>query len=135
MMRRAPSCRALVLLAAAAPLAGCVDRRIVITSEPPGAMVTLNDAEVGRTPTEVSFTYFGVYDVRLEKPGYDTLITRAEARAPIYEKPGIDLVAMAVPVTKRTIVEWHFTLQPETTDPAAMVRRGAELRAMLPPLT
>jgi hypothetical protein len=31
-------------------LAGCVERRLTITSEPSGALVTVNSKEVGRTP-------------------------------------------------------------------------------------
>lgn len=45
---------------------GCVERTITITSEPSGALVHLNDEEVGRTPLTVPFTFYGVYDVRLE---------------------------------------------------------------------
>ncbi|MEX0776779.1 MAG: PEGA domain-containing protein [Phycisphaeraceae bacterium] len=47
-------------------LAGCVERTISITSEPSGALVHLNDEEVGRTPLIVPFTFYGVYDVRVE---------------------------------------------------------------------
>ncbi|MBN8646046.1 MAG: PEGA domain-containing protein [Planctomycetes bacterium] len=108
-------------------LLGCVDRRLAITSEPPGATVLLNDAEVGATPCEVEFTYFGTYDVRLHKDGYEPLVTKAEAKAPPHEWPGLDLAAMAVPTTKRTRIEWHFTLTPAVVDDAALMARASEL--------
>ena len=54
------------LLAGTSALVGCVERRVWIDSNPPGALVWLNDAQVGRTPVDVSITHHGVYDVRLE---------------------------------------------------------------------
>jgi PEGA domain len=113
-------------------LAGCVERRMVITSEPEGALVTLNDVEVGSTPCEVDFTYFGVYDVRLKKEGFEPLATKAEAKAPFHEWPVIDLVAMAIPVKKRTKVEWHFILEPVVEDRAMLIQRAEELRGQMP---
>ncbi|MFB3120043.1 MAG: PEGA domain-containing protein [Stenotrophomonas maltophilia] len=41
----------------------------MITSEPPGALVWLNDREIGRTPVDVDFEFYGRYDVRLHLPG------------------------------------------------------------------
>ena len=117
----------LILLAAA----GCVERRIHITSEPDGALVTLNDVEVGATPCEVDFTYFGVYDVRLRKPGFEPLATKAEAKAPFHEWPVVDLAAMAVPMKKRTRIDWHFVLEPAKDDRAGLLDRAAEMRGTL----
>ncbi len=129
MNRLRPAAFSLSVLASAAALTGCVDRRIHIASTPAGATVILNDAEVGVTPCEVNFTYFGVYDVRLHKAGYEPLVTKAETKAPVHEWPGVDLAAAAVPVTKRTRIEWHFTLAPEVIDDAALMARATELRA------
>lgn len=114
-------------------LTGCTERRMFITSDPSGALVTLNDVEVGSTPCEVDFTYFGVYDVRLQKPGFEPLITKAEAKAPFHEWPVIDLVAMAVPVKKKTHIDWHFVLEPAVEDRAALMERAAEVRQQLGP--
>ena len=112
-------------------LAGCVERRIHITSEPTGAMVSLNDVDVGSTPCEVDFTYFGVYDVRLKKPGFEPLVTKAEAKAPFHEWPLVDLAAMLVPVRKRTRIDWHFVLEPADNDPARLRERAEALRQEL----
>ena len=46
---------------ALATISGCVDRRFVIESDPPGAIVYLNDKWVGPTPVDQSFTYYGKY--------------------------------------------------------------------------
>ena len=125
--------RAIALAAAAGAASGCVERRIYIDSDPPGARVFVNDADVGVTPVELDFTYFGTYDVRLHKPGYEPLVTTAEAEAPLHEVPVIDLFALLVPVTKRTEIFWDFELEPARSDPQALAERAAEVRAMLDP--
>lgn len=104
-------------LGVAALLGGCgrQERIISITSEPAGAVVWLNDVELGRTPVETEFTFFGVYDVRLVKAGYAPLLTSREAHAPLHEFPVIDLAATAIPGTRRTRLEWHFELTPVPT--------------------
>src|SRR5262249_32481453 len=65
-------------------LPGCLERRIRVITDPPGATVWLNDTEIGRSPTDTSFTFFGAYDVRVAKPGYETLNTTKKAVAPWY---------------------------------------------------
>jgi hypothetical protein len=99
-------------LACAAALSGCLERTISISSEPPGALVRLNDVEVGRTPLDVDFTFYGTYDVRLDLDGYEPIVTSRKASAPIYEYPGLDLVAEAIPTTIETNIRWHFDLRP-----------------------
>ncbi len=104
-------------LTLAAGLAGCSQRRVMITSEPSGALVSVNDRELGRTPIEADFVYYGVYDVRVEAPGFEPLRTKAKANTPIYEYPPVDFAVSALPVD--TTIRWHFKLQPalETTMP------------------
>ena len=94
-------------------LTGCVERRLSITSEPPGARVWVNDTPVGLTPVETAFVYHGVYDVRVEADGYEPLLTSAEAVAPWYEYPLVDLVAEAMPFVIENRQKWHFRLSPE----------------------
>jgi len=89
---------------------GCVERRLMITSEPAGALVYLNDQEVGRTPLEVPFTWYGTYAVRLEREGYKTLETQQLAERPWWEAPGPDLFAEAMP-DKRVEIAWHLRMQ------------------------
>jgi hypothetical protein len=69
----------------ASTLVGCVERTISITSEPRGALVYLNDEEVGRTPVSVPFTYYGVYDVRLEREPEWASVEAAAARYGVSE--------------------------------------------------
>lgn len=136
MTRETPTPRATLpaLCALLSPLAlcgGCLDRTLIITSDPPGANVTVNDVEVGRTPVEASFTYYGTYDVLLTLEGHEPLRTRATARAPVYEYPPVDLIAEAVPARVRSEVRWHFTLQPspEASVPATRLEADVAERA------
>jgi len=112
---------------------GCVQRTISITSEPPGALVYLNDQEVGRTPVTVPFTFYGVYDVRLEADGYQPLWTQQRAVAPWWETPGIDLFAEAVPDGKVEL-KWPFQMQPqppaEQVDADVLLDHARQMRAL-----
>lgn len=111
---------ALLLLALAGTvLPGCLERTIRVTSEPPGAIVWLNNVEVGRTPVETDFTFYGEYDVRLNREGFEPVVTTRDADAPIHEWPGLDLIAAALPFTFSNTVAWHFDLAPtpESIDP------------------
>lgn len=71
--------------------AGCVERTITIQSEPKGALVYLNDKEVGRTPVTVPFEWYGDYDVVLRKEGYESLKTHSKISQPWYEYIPIDI--------------------------------------------
>lgn len=120
-----------VLGAAVLLAGGCVQRTISITSEPSGALVWLNDEEVGRTPIAVPFTFYGTYDVRLEKDGFASLWTVGEAKQPWWELPGPDLVAELIPGAESNVA-WHYELSPatpnEAIDTAALRERALELR-------
>lgn len=108
-------------------LGGCVQRTISITSEPEGALVWLNDREIGRTPVEVEFDYYGTYDVRLVRPGYEPLSTFGEATAPWWDTVVLDLVAELTSAQSR--VQWHYELEPEEVDAAKLVERARQMRS------
>ena len=92
---------------------GCVKRMLVIESDPPGAVVYLNNQEVGTTPVSVPFKWYGTYDVRLEKEGYQTLNTEQSLEQPWWEHPGPDFFAEAIP-NNRVERHWTFALEPAT---------------------
>lgn len=121
-----------------AVLPGCLERTIRVTSDPPGALVWLNDTEIGRTPAEARFKFYGTYDVRVELPGYEPIHEGRDAKAPFYEYPGPDFVAAALPARIQNTVEWHFDLTPSAgvNDPqsqAAIIARAQDLRDRLGP--
>ncbi|MEM7230461.1 MAG: PEGA domain-containing protein [Planctomycetota bacterium] len=114
-------------LCALTALSGCARRTLVITSEPDGALVWLNDREIGRTPVEVEFYDYGTYDVRLERDGFEPIMTSGHADAPWYDVPGPDLIFEANP-NGRVTRTWHYVLEPEQNDPAALLDRANAMR-------
>lgn len=125
-----PPRRPLLLLLALLALGGCVQRTVTIRSDPPGALVYLNDQEVGRTPVTVPFTFYGKYDVRLEQDGYQTLSEVRDLQAPWWELPGPDLVAEAVP-NGQSQHDWHFQMTPQgPPDETRLLDRAQQMRAL-----
>jgi hypothetical protein len=69
-------------------LSGCVQRRMMIRTnvdQPTGALVFIDDYEIGTTPISVDFTYYGTRKIRLVKDGYETLTLMQPIPAPWYE--------------------------------------------------
>ena len=124
----------LIASAALLTLTGCVERRIQVTSSPAGARVWINDQQVGTTPVETRFTFYGNYDVRVELAGYNAINESRTAKAPLYEYPGPDLIATALPHNFKPVVEWHFELSQveETTNPEGardnLLERATKMR-------
>jgi len=110
--------------------AGCVQRKLAITSEPGGALVYVSSVERGRTPLTIPFTWYGDYEVILRKAGYETLRTHCNVTPPWYEVPPLDLFSELAPWTYRVHKSAHYTLA-EKTEPtdADLFRRAEELRA------
>lgn len=120
------------ILLTAMTLGGCINRTIVVDSEPRGALVYLNDVEVGRTPTRVPFTFYGEYDVRLKKEGYETLHTAREAKPPWYDTIGADLLTGAMPWTEDVTIEWSFELnEARTVSEQTVLEHARQMRALL----
>lgn len=129
--RHAHAVLVVMLLAAVCFTLGCVERTISVTSDPPGALVYLNDQEVGRTPVSVPFTFYGMYGVRLEHEGFQPVDTQREAVAPWWEAPGPDLIAELVP-NNRVEIGWHFNMDLQAAaDEDRVIDRASQLRAML----
>lgn len=109
----------------------CVERTITVTSEPAGALLHLNEREVGRTPVTVPFTHYGTYDVRLQADGHRPLWTRAEAKTPLWDLPGPDLFAEMIP-DARSEINWHFDLEKlPPPDREALLKHSRQMKALL----
>lgn len=109
--------------------AGCVEQKMTITSDPPGALVRVSDIEVGRTPVTIPFANIGDYAITLRLEGYQTLKTHANIKPTAYEVIPLDLFAELLPCTFRDQRFLHFKLEklvlPEDSD---LVRRAQQLR-------
>ncbi|HEX8325509.1 MAG TPA: PEGA domain-containing protein [Tepidisphaeraceae bacterium] len=115
-------------------LGGCVERKLTITSQPTGALVYMNDREVGRTPVETDFIWYGNYDVQVRKEGFTTLDQPTKLKAPWWQIPPIDLFAELMPWHPTDRQKLHFTLSPRQdvdTPPEELVNRGLQLKPQL----
>ena len=108
---------------------GCVRRTLRISSTPPGALVWVNHREVGRTPLEIDFTYYGNYDVLLSHDDHEPVLTEAGAHPPAWDMIGPDLLFEVAPFQFQSVVEWHFDLEPRSDDMGALVDRARDLRS------
>jgi len=125
---------AIACVLASFALTGCVRRTISISSEPEGALCWLNGREIGRTPLSVDFTYYGDYDVVLQKDGYEPLLTKGEAKAPLWDTVPFDFVSEVIPGERQSNFKWHYDLQPRNDDPASLLERARDLRQQVPPI-
>jgi len=99
---RSPRPFALVLALVAPLAAGCVERALVVRSDPPGAMVFVDGREIGTTPARLPFDHYGTREVmvrmeRREPTGDETPlapVTRmVELDAPWYQWFPLDFVS------------------------------------------
>ncbi len=90
---------------------GCIERQLKINTTPQGAMVALNDEQIGQSPVTVSFNWYGDYYVRLTKDGYETLNTHKMLKAPWYDHFPFDFfVGVLWPQRIVDSYEWTFKL-------------------------
>lgn len=112
------------------PAEGKVRRRLTIRSDPPGAVVYIDDQRVGVTPVSTSFTFYGTRKVRLIKDGYETITVKRTIRAPWYQWTPLDFFAENLVLTElRDERLLHFKLLPQRirTD-QELLQRGQQLR-------
>jgi hypothetical protein len=123
--------RWLCLLACALALTtGCVQRRLTVRSNPPGALVYVDNNEIGMTPVSVDFTYYGARQIRLVKDGYETLKDQVRISAPWYQYVPIDFVVEnLVPVEIEDHRHLTYQLEPQLVAPNdQLLNRAEELR-------
>jgi hypothetical protein len=95
-------------------LGGCVERTLTINTRPQGAMVTLNDQQIGTSPVTVPFNWYGDFWVRISRDGYETLDTHRKLNAPFYDHPPLDFFAQILyPGHIVDSYEWTFDLTPK----------------------
>ena len=131
--RRRPTGRC-VWIAALALLAlvpsGCVHRRLMVRSNPSDALVYVDNQQIGTTPCSVDFTYYGTREIRLVKPGYETLTVNQPIPTPWYEVPPLDFFSENLAFHEihdnRTV---SYNLVPQVIVPTQqLLERGNQLR-------
>jgi len=109
---------------------GCVRRRMLIRSNPPGAMVYVDNQPIGMTPAATDFVYYGTRELRLVKPGFETLTVDQPIPAPWYQIPPLDFVSEnMVPRKIQDYRTLSYNLVPQVIVPKAQIlERGQQLR-------
>jgi hypothetical protein len=125
---------ALLGLTLCACFSGCVERRMMVRSNPPGALLYVDDYPVGETPISTNFIYYGTRKFRLVKDGYETLTTTQTVWPAWYEYFPLDFVAEnVVPGQIRDQRTLDFQLKPQAVVPTEqLMARAEELRRGVP---
>ena len=113
---------------------GCIERKVTISTEPSGALVLLNDEEVGTSPVTVGFEWYGDYSVQVSKDGYQTLKTHQNLKRPVADRFPFDLFADAFS-SKIYEYNWNFKLEPlQPIDKDKLIKSavGLQKQALVP---
>jgi len=117
----------LTVLIACVFVAGCVQRRMMVRTSPPGALVYIDDYEIGTTPVATDFTYYGKRKIRLVKDGYETQTIMQPVRAPWYQIPPLDFVSEnVIPWEIRDQRTLNYQLAPQMVVPTEQLLGRAE---------
>lgn len=128
-----------ILLASVLALTGCVERKLVIRSEPEGALVYLDEEFRGVTPLEIPFTYYSDPQVEIRKAGFEPQRFLYEMRAPFYQWVPLDLFfEVFFPFTivderkiDRTLRPAEPVLYADEATQEALLERAQQTREML----
>ena len=94
---------------------GCVNRRLIVRTEPEGAFLTVDGYPVGYTPVATSYVYPGARDIQLDKDGYKTVKVQQELSDPWYLRPPFSLITENFsPVEIRHQPVLDFQLEPKS---------------------
>lgn len=77
-------------LAICVACSGCVRRRLMVRSNPPGASVYVDKQLIGTTPAASSFTYYGTREIEVVADGFRTEKVLRTLSPPWYQLPPFD---------------------------------------------
>ncbi|HUW57985.1 MAG TPA: PEGA domain-containing protein [Planctomycetota bacterium] len=101
-----------LILVLSTALCGCVERKLTVTSTPPGAKVYLDDEPKGETPVTFRFNFHGHRTFKLKKDGYRVCEEVKWVRPPFWEYPVLDAIADLTPIPLEDHKKFHFELEP-----------------------
>lgn len=109
---------------------GCVQRRLIVKTEPEGAFVSIGRQPVGYSPVSVPYTYHGTRDIQIEKDGYKPINVQQRIRPKWYSVFPISFFTENFsPREIRDQRILDFQLEPKTmTNENELVDRANELR-------
>jgi hypothetical protein len=112
-------------------LGGCVERRYVVTTDPPGAMVLVDGKPLGASPADDHFIYYGDREFTLIKDGYQTMKVKQKFHKPWYQYIGLDFISEnLVPWHIEDVQRFHYCLEPlHAVQPEQLIQQAEMLRA------
>jgi hypothetical protein len=113
---------------------GCVERRMTIRTNVDGqggALVSIDDQEVGYSPVSTGFTYYADREIRLIKDGHETVTLVQPIDAPWWDSLFLEFfVENLWPFTVRDDREFHYELPPTApVSTGEVIQRGQQLRS------
>jgi hypothetical protein len=108
-------------------IGGCVDRRFVVETNPPGAQITIDGRAIGPSPADGTFVYPGKYEIRAVAPGYEPLTKTVKFRRKWYDLPGLDFIAEVLyPGRIEDVRRIPLTLEPARDIDPEQIRFAAD---------
>ena len=113
---------------------GCVERRMTIRTNVDsqgGALVSIDDQEVGYSPVSTGFTYYADREIRLIKDGHETVTVIQPVKAPWWDSLLVEFfVENLWPFTLRDDREFRYDLPPTVAvGTGEVIQRGQQLRS------
>lgn len=116
----------IVLLLTAILLSGCLSKTVTVTSTPPGAVLSINDVEIGPTPATTEWHGGGVYRFHLQHKGYTTLKQNVTIKPRWYSYPIIDMGPDFMTTKEvKDHRELHFEMQPRGEESPEEIKQKA----------
>jgi hypothetical protein len=115
-------------------LSGCVEQILTVKTDPPGAVIYMNNQLLGSTPLDKDFTWYGNYQVEIRKDGYEAIKTHKWIKAPWWNWPPFDLLAELGPWHVRDHKVLTYKLTPSTqtvTAPGPLMERAVQMEKQL----
>lgn len=106
---------------------GCVQRRLTIRSNPPGALVRIDNHDIGITPCSTDYIYYGKRHIQLVRDGYEIVNDYRWIGPPWYEIPPLDLFSEnAIPWEIRDERTFEYDLLRQQVVPTQQLLGRAE---------
>jgi len=124
-------------------LPSCVERRMTILSEPPGARAYVDGKYVGDTPITLPFQHYGTREIQVRRArtekrtkGHTPQTHRVDIRPPLYERFPFDFVSEVLYPGRITDHRVYVFRMEETDDlnRAALMERAEYFRSTAPSL-
>lgn len=110
---------------------GCVHRRATIRTDPPGALISVGERDIGYSPASFDFTWYGTEEVTIRRDGYEMESHYIKLHRPWWQVPPLDFITdNLLPGRVQDRQEFDFQLRPRVVVPSTeLLERGNALRS------